>query len=111
MGTHSRVRERRAIGAATLHESWFRLGAGGHCGRGAPEAGVEQGYMRTKQAARYLDKGHRSLDRMRTEGGGPPYYKLGYSVRYRREDLDEWARSRRRLSTSDDGTARTDTKR
>ena len=42
---------------------------------------------------------------MRIEGGGPPYYKLGSSVRYLREDLDEWARSRRRLNTSDDGKA------
>ena len=118
MGTHSSVGERRSIGAATLHKSWFRLGVGmhaehaGHAGHGNGEAGAkdEQGYLTVKQAATYLGKGHRSLDRMRIEGGGPAYYKLGNSVRYRKEDLDEWAYSRRRLSTSDDGTASTNTK-
>ena len=114
MGTHSSMEERRAIGAATLHKSWLRLGAGGHSGHpghgdGEAGAGDEQGYLTVKQAAKYLGKGHRSLDRMRIEGGGPPYYKLGNSVRYRRDDLDEWAHARRRLSTSDDGTAQATT--
>ncbi len=110
MGAHSRADERRAIGAATLHKSWFRLGAGGHVshgehGNGKAGAKDEQGYLTVKQAATYLGKGHRSLDRMRIEGGGPAYYKLGNSVRYRKEDLDKWAYARRRLSTSDDGAA------
>ena len=98
MGENSSANERRAIGAATLHRSWFRQGVGG-------QVGTAEGYLTTKQAAKYFGKGHRSLDRMRIEGEGPPFYKLGNSVRYLREDLDEWARSRRRLSTSDDGTA------
>ena len=28
------------------------------------------------------------------EGNGPKYLKIGASVRYRREDLDEWLNSR-----------------
>ena len=107
MGAHSTREERRAIGAATLHASWLRLGAGGHGGHGAPAASHEQRYLNTKQAARYLGVSPKKLHRLRTEGGGPAYYKFGKSVRYRREDLDEWAGTRRRLSTSDDGSART----
>ena len=111
MGAHSTRDQRRAIGAATLHQSWFRLGVDGHAGhgQGAPAASHEQRYLSTKQAAKYLGVSRKKLDRLRTEGGGPAYYKLGSSVRYRIEDLDEWARPRRRLSTSDDGTADTDT--
>ena len=110
MGAHSTVEERRAIGAATLHESWFRLGVGGHDGHGrdVPAAGVEQGYLNTMQAAKYLGVNRKKLDRMRCEGGGPAYYKFGNSVRYRLEDLEEWARPRRRLSTSEDDTVRTE---
>ena len=52
MGAHSSAEERRAIGAATLHRSWFRLGVGGRDGhgQGAPAADDEQGYLSTKQA-------------------------------------------------------------
>ena len=113
MGAHSTRDQRRAIGAATLHQSWFRLGVDGHAGHGqaAPAASHEQRYLSTKQAAKYLGVSRKKLDRLRTEGGGPAYYKLGSSVRYRIEDLDEWARPRRRLSTSDDGTSDTDTEK
>ena len=109
MGAHSSAEERRAIGAATLHRSWFRLGAGGHDGHGrdAPAAGGEQGYLNTLQAAKYLGVNRKKLDRLRSEGGGPAYYKFGSSVRYRLEDLEEWARPRRRLSTSEDDAAHT----
>ena len=107
MGEHSTREQRRAIGAATLHASWFRLGAGGY-GHGVGAASHEQRYLNAEQAAKYLGVSRKKLDRLRTDGGGPAYYKFGSSVRYRREDLDEWARPMRRLSTSDDGTADTD---
>lgn len=112
MGAHSTVEERRAIGAATLHESWLRLGVGGHEGHGqngndAPAAGEVQGYLTTAQAAKYLCVHRKKLDRMRYEGGGPAYYKFGKSVRYRLEDLEAWARPRRRLSTSEADAAHT----
>jgi len=109
MGAHSTVAERRRIGAATLHKSWFRVGVGTPAGHGAGPQGeerIEQRFLSTRQAARYLGKGVRSLDRMRIEGDGPPYYKLGQGVRYTREDLDMWSLTRRRMSTSDDGTAK-----
>ena len=107
MGAHSSVAERRAIGAATLHKSWFRVGVGTHGGHGAGPNGDAPGeswYLNTSQAAKYLGMGRRTLDRMRVDGGGPPFYKFGQGVRYRIDELDAWALSRRRLSTSDDGT-------
>ena len=98
MGAHSRPNERRAIGAATLHRSWFRHSVGGLFA-------TAEGYLTTEQAAKFLAVSTRWLEAMRFHGGGPPYYKVHRAVRYRRQDLDEWARSKRRLHTSDDGTA------
>ena len=65
------------------------------------------GKLSTEQAARYLGVCRKTLDRLRTDGGSPAYCKLGKSVRYLREDLDEWARTGRRPSTSDDGSTAT----
>lgn len=109
MGAHSTVAERRRIGAATLHKSWLRVGVGAPAGHGAGPDGVgpiEARFLSALQAARYLGKGVRWLDRMRVEGGGPPFYKFGQSVRYTREDLDTWSLTRLRMSTSDDGTGK-----
>ena len=47
MGRHSSAEERRAIGAATLHKSWFRQPVGG-------PIPTTEGYLTTKQAAKYL---------------------------------------------------------
>ena len=61
-------------------------------------------YLNTREAAAVLGLSARTLDRYRVSGDGPVFLKLGGRVRYLREDLDEWVRSRRRRSTSDDGT-------
>ena len=61
-------------------------------------------YLNTRAAAAHLDLSTRTLDRYRVSGDGPVFLKFGGRVRYLREDLDEWAHSRRRRSTSDDGT-------
>ena len=61
-------------------------------------------YLNTREAAAHLGLSTRTLDRYRVSGDGPVFLKFGGRVRYLREDLDEWARSRRRRSTSDDGT-------
>jgi hypothetical protein len=60
-------------------------------------------------AARYLggsDKplSVRKLQRMRLEGSGPAYIKLGAAVRYRQADLEEFLIRHRRSSTSDAAT-------
>ena len=62
-------------------------------------------YLNTREAAEHLGLSTRTLDRYRVSGDGPVFIKFGGRVRYLREDLDAWARSRRRRSTSDDGTA------
>jgi hypothetical protein len=43
-----------------------------------------------------------TLERMRLQGNGPRYCKLGGSVRYREEDLAAWINSRVVNSTSEE---------
>ncbi len=54
----------------------------------------------TLEAASYLKLAAVTLERRRIQGDGPPYLKLGKSVRYRRGDLDVWLASRLIRSTS-----------
>ena len=61
-------------------------------------------YLNTRKAARYLGLSTRTLDRYRVSGDGPVFLRFGGRVRYLCEDLDAWAKTRRRRSTSDDGT-------
>ena len=63
-------------------------------------------YLDTRAAAAHLGLSPRTLDRYRVSGEGPAFYKLGTRVRYRLADLEAWAESRRRRSTSDDGRMR-----
>ena len=64
----------------------------------------ERMFFTTVEAARYLGLSHRTLKRYRVTGEGPVYHRFGGRVRYRRDDLDDWAAKRRRVSTVDDGT-------
>ena len=64
----------------------------------------ETEYLTAREAAAHLGLSTRTLDRYRVTGEGPVFLRFGGGVRYLREDLDEWARTRRRRSTSDDGT-------
>ena len=41
------------------------------------------------------------LAKARTRGDGPPFIRVGRSIRYPDTDLFEWMRSRRRSSTSE----------
>ena len=61
-------------------------------------------YLNTVQAARLLGLAPKTLARYRCTGAGPVFCRFGNRVRYRREDLDDWAETRRRASTVDDGT-------
>lgn len=58
------------------------------------------GYVDTKGAAAYLGLSVETMERLRVTGGGPEFIKLTKSVRYRLDDLDSWAESHRRSSTS-----------
>ena len=62
-------------------------------------------YLSTREAAAWLGLSPRTLDRYRVSGEGPAFHRFGTRVRYLVADLDDWAAARRRLSTSDDGTA------
>ena len=59
--------------------------------------------MRPPEAARYLTLSVQRLAKLRLEGGGPRFAKIGRSVLYRRTDLDLWLQLRTRTSTSDKG--------
>jgi len=61
-----------------------------------------QNYFDTRAAGDYLSLSPKYLEKLRWQGGGPAYYRLG-GVRYLQSDLDEWRESRRRTSTSDQG--------
>ena len=61
----------------------------------------------TAQASQYVGMARQTLARLRVEGSGPAYFKLGSKVAYRRSTLDAWLAERVRRSTSDELTSRT----
>lgn len=58
-------------------------------------------WLRTRQAAAYLNIGYRTLEKLRSTDGGPPCRKIAGAVLYRMDELDRWADTRTYLSTSD----------
>jgi excisionase family DNA binding protein len=55
----------------------------------------------TAKAAERLCISPSTLEKLRVYGGGARYLKLGRTVRYRAEDLDQWLESRLVQSTSE----------
>lgn len=53
------------------------------------------------EAAAYLRMSQSFLAQRRCEGGGPRFLKIGRSVKYRVQDLDEWLAAQARSHTSD----------
>jgi hypothetical protein len=62
-------------------------------------------YFRPKPAAKYASTSESTLAKRRMAGLPPSYSKIGNRIIYSQDDLDEWIRSERRLSTSDPGEA------
>ena len=62
-------------------------------------------YMDTRQAAAYVGMSPSTLNRMRVNGEGPPYGKLGRRVIYDRLDLDGWVTERKRRFTGESQTS------
>lgn len=63
---------------------------------------MTQGYLRTPAAAAYLGMGQSTLERMRVEGTGPSFRRLGTKiVTYAVTDLDAWASKQVHVSTSE----------
>ena len=63
-------------------------------------------FLSTRQAADRFGVSPRTLERYRGTGEGPVFYRFGRHVRYLQADLDAWAKTRRRISTRDEGNAR-----
>ena len=62
---------------------------------GASPQGDAPTFLSTRKAAALLTLSPRTLDRFRELGKGPPYFQLGQRIVYAREDLLEWAWSKR----------------
>ena len=110
MGANLRVAEQLAIRAAVARRDGSRAGANGQAHRtrlsgAAGERTMKDHpeYLSTLEAASLLGVSARTLERFRVSGGGPPFCKFGHRVSYTRTDVDGWANSRRRRSTSDEG--------
>ncbi len=56
-----------------------------------------------KEEAARLNLSERTLQAWRTRGDGPPFLKLGRSVRYSPAAVDNWLASRTRRHTADTG--------
>ena len=50
-------------------------------------------HLSTEQAAEYLGVSASWLASSRVRGDGPPFYKLGRTVRYVRATVDTWAQA------------------
>lgn len=59
--------------------------------------------MRTRDAATYTGLAKSTLEKLRVNGGGCPYIRIGRVVVYDPNDLDNWLAEHRRTSTSDRG--------
>lgn len=58
-------------------------------------------FLNTDQAAHYVGLSRRTLEKMRTAGGGPRFRKHGRYVRYHIDDLDAWSEAHGKTSTSE----------
>lgn len=57
--------------------------------------------LRTREAAEYTGLAKSTLEKLRVQGGGSPFIRVGRVVVYDPADLDTWLASHRRTSTSD----------
>jgi predicted DNA-binding transcriptional regulator AlpA len=65
------------------------------------ELNARERLLTAKDAASLLRLSTSWLAKARMRGDGPPYMKLGRSVRYGESALAKWSRTRTRLSTSE----------
>ncbi len=62
--------------------------------------------VRVRQAAEYVGLSKSFLDKARCYGTGPVFIKLGNSVIYRTEDLDDWLAANRCAANDNSKAAR-----
>ena len=60
-------------------------------------------YERTRQTAERINCSESYLNKLRMTGDGPPFLKIGKSVRYYWPDVQKWLDARVRQSTSQAG--------
>ncbi len=58
--------------------------------RRLPTADIERGFLETSTAGAFVDLSAGYLRLLRARGEGPPYFRLGRRIVYRREDLIAW---------------------
>jgi hypothetical protein len=73
----------------------------GHVKTGSPRANLTDNLVREDVAAEILGLNVKTLRNWRVVGGGPPFAKLGGSVRYSPAQVRAWAGERLRLSSSE----------
>jgi hypothetical protein len=57
--------------------------------------------LKPKEAAKLFKVSLSWLAKARMRGDGPPYIRIGRSIRYREDVLIQWMKGRQRLSTSE----------
>ena len=87
--------------ADTRPETTGRKPRDGTVLKAAPAAKQRRASAHSKDAANLLRLSPSWLAKARMRGDGPPYVKLGRSVRYGEGALVQWMKSRARLSTSE----------
>ena len=65
-----------------------------------PELDYWDGMIDETDASQFLNQSVRTLQKWRLTGYGPPFYKIGRSIRYKRRVIQEWLESRMRRHTS-----------
>lgn len=65
----------------------------------------EKKLLCTKEAADYVSLSKGMLEKLRGNGAGPVFVKLGKAVRYEVSALDEWIAAQRRESNNHTGLA------
>ena len=69
--------------------------------KSARELNSRERLLTPREAADFLRVSPSWLAKARMRGDGPPFVKIGRSIRYRESDLLQWMKSRTHLSTSE----------
>ena len=69
--------------------------------KSAPEANCPERLLTPGEAANFLRLSQSWLAKARMRGDGPPYVKIGRSVRYAEGALVQWMKSNERQSTNE----------
>ena len=86
---------------AKTYGSQWDIGAALGADDGADESTSPQVGITPKEGARVLKVSLSWLAKARMRGDGPPYIRIGRSIRYTEAALIQWMKSRQRLSTSE----------